>query len=133
MPAWLYIDRGAGYRAKLLSDESTGWYAKFSIEVIGAIPGNPHGKGWIERFFRTCPRQARQVLRRGQVYCGDDMAPEINRRLSVELTNGRRTLPAFRDYVESFRTFIEAYNNTPMDVLGGRTPAQVWSELTRCR
>jgi putative transposase len=64
------------------------------------------------------------------VYCGDDMAPEINRRLSAELASGRRKLPTLREYVESFRRFIDAYHSEPMDVLGGRTPAQVWAELT---
>ena len=130
VPAWLYIDRGAGYRAKLLSDESTGWYSKFDIDVIGALPGNPHGKGWIERFFRTCRDKHDKFFADGLVYCGDDMAPETNRRLSVELANGRRTLPSMRDYVLSFAKFIDAYHNTPMDVLGGRTPAQCWAELT---
>lgn len=53
VPAWVYVDRGPGYRAKLLSEEGTGFYARFDIGLIGALPGNPHGKGWIERFFRT--------------------------------------------------------------------------------
>ncbi len=129
VPAWLYIDRGAGYRAKMLSDDATGWYAKFSIEVIGALPGNPHGKGWIERWFRTVRDKHDKFFFGGQVYCGDDMAPEINRRLSAELISGKRTLPSMAEYVASFRAFLDAYHNEPMDVLGGRTPAQVWAEL----
>ena len=130
VPAWLYIDRGAGYRAKMLSDDATGWYAKFDIEVIGALPGNPHGKGWIERWFRTVRDKHDKHFAGGQVYCGDDMAPETNRRLSAELASGRRTLPSYYDYVASFRRFVEQYHNEPMDVLGGRTPAQLWAELT---
>ena len=130
VPAWLYIDRGAGYRANMLADESTGWYAKFDIGVIGAIPGNPHGKGWIERWFRTVRDKHDKFFGDGLVYCGDDMAPETNRRLSAHLAMGRRKLPSFQSYVESFRKFIEGYHHTPMDVLGGRTPAQLWAELT---
>lgn len=130
VPAWLYIDRGAGYRAKMLAGEATGWYGKFDIEVIGALPGNPHGKGWIERWFRTCRDRHDKFFAGGSVYCGDDMAPETNRRLSAELSAGRRTLPSLRQYVESFAQFVQAYANTPMDVLDGRTPAQVWAELT---
>ena len=129
VPAWLYIDRGAGYRARMLSDEATGWYGRFDIEVIGALPGNPHGKGWIERFFRTCRDKHDKFFADGLAYCGDDMAPEINRRLSAELAQGRRQLPSLRDYVASFARFIDAYHDTPMDVLDGRTPAQVWAEL----
>lgn len=130
VPGWLYIDRGAGYRAKMLSDEATGWYGKFDIEVVGALPGNPHGKGWIERWFRTVRDKHDKFFADGQVYCGDDMAPEINRRLSADLASGKRTLPSLREYVESFRAFLDSYHNEPMDVLGGRTPAQVWAELT---
>jgi putative transposase len=130
VPAWLYIDRGAGYRSQLLSDTNTGWYAKFDIQTIGALPGNPHGKGWIERFFRTCRDRHDKFFFGGQVYCGDDMAEEVNRRLSAELASGRRTLPSFYDYVRSFADFISALVMEPMDVLGGRTPAQLWAELT---
>lgn len=130
VPAWLYIDRGAGYRAKMLSDETTGFYKRFDIEVIGAIPGNPHGKGWIERFFRTVRDRHDKFFAGGAVYCGDDMAPEINRRLSAELQQGKRVLPSLAQYVDSFTAWLEQYHRTPMDVLGGRTPAQVWAELT---
>lgn len=130
VPAWVYIDRGAGYRAKMLSDEVTGFYSRFDIEVIAAIPGNPHGKGWIERFFRTVRDRHDKFFAGGQVYCGDDMAPETNRRLSAELQQGKRKLPSVAEYVDSFTAWLEHYHRTPMDVLGGRTPAQVWAELT---
>lgn len=131
VPAWVYVDRGAGYRAKLLNDESQGWYGRFDIGVIGALPGNPHGKGWIERFFRTCRDKHDKFFFGGQVYCGNDMAPEVNRRLSADLAMGRRKLPGFYDYVASFKQFInDAVHQEPMGVLGGRTPAQVWAELT---
>lgn len=129
VPAWLYLDRGAGYRAQMLSDTATGWYAKFDIEVIGAIPGNPHGKGWIERFFRTVRDKHDKFFAGSQVYCGDDMAPEINRRLSAHLAQGKRTLPPLSEYVASFRAFLEQYHTTPMDVLDGATPAQLWAQL----
>lgn len=130
VPAWVYIDRGAGYRAKMLSDESTGFYARFDIAVVGALPGNPHGKGWIERFFRTVRDDLDKFFANGQVYCGDDMAPETNRRLSAELAQGKRTLPSYDAYQAEFRAWLETYHRTPMDVLGGRTPGQVWAGLT---
>lgn len=130
VPAWVYIDRGAGYRARMLADECTGWYAKWDIQVMGALPGNPHGKGWIERFFRTVRDKHDKFFYGGQVYCGDDMAPEVNRRLSAELAQGKRTLPTVAEYVASFAAWVEHYAQEPMDVLGGRTPNQVWAELT---
>ena len=130
VPAWLYIDRGAGYRAKMLSDDVTGFYRRFDMEVIGALPGNPHGKGWIERFFRTVRDRHDKFFAGGLVYCGDDAAPETNRRLSAELQQGKRVLPSLAQYVDSFTAWLDQYHRTPMDVLGGRTPAQVWAGLT---
>lgn len=129
VPAWVYVDRGPGYRARLLSDESTGFYTRFDIGVIGALPGNPHGKGWIERFFRTVRDKHDKFYGGGQVYCGDDMAPEVNRRLSADLAMGRRELPSLKSYVDSFTAWLDHYHNQPQDKLDGRTPNQVWNEL----
>lgn len=130
VPVWVYVDRGPGYRSKLLSEEGTGFYARFDIGVIGALPGNPHGKGWIERFFRTVRDKHDKFFAGGQVYCGDDMAHETNRRLSADLAMGRRSLPSLKQYVDSFTQWLEHYHDMPQDKLGGRTPAQVWAELT---
>jgi putative transposase len=129
VPAWAYVDRGPGYRSKLLADEDTGFYSRFDIGVIGALPGNPHGKGWIERFFRTVRDKHDKFFAGGQVYCGDDMAPEVNRRLSADLATGKRVLPSLRSYMDSFTAWLEHYHHSPQDKLGGRTPAQVWNEL----
>lgn len=133
VPAWVYIDQGAGYRAKLLSDETTGFYSRFDIGLIGALPGNPHGKGWIERWFRTVRDKHDKFFADGMVYCGDDMAQETNRRLSADLAKKvpTRTLPSLRDYVASFTRWLDHYHNQPQDKLGGRTPAQVWAGLQR--
>lgn len=131
VPAWVYVDRGAGYRSKMLADDVTGFYSRFDIGMISALPGNPHGKGWIERWFRTVRDKHDKFFAGGQVYCGDDMAPETNRRLSADLNKKEptRTLPSLRDYVASFVKWLDHYHNQPQDKLGGRTPAQVWAGL----
>ncbi|PRH47695.1 transposase [Burkholderia multivorans] len=131
LPLFLYLDRGAGYRAKMLNDQATGFYARFEMDVIGALPGNPHGKGWIERWFRTVRDHHDKFFAGGQFYCGNDMAAEVNRRLSVEVRSGKRHLPSLAEYMASLANFIHEYNHTPMDVLDGRTPAQVWASLER--
>ncbi|MCG5260400.1 transposase [Cupriavidus gilardii] len=131
LPLFLYLDRGAGYRSKLLNDEATGFYSRFEMDVIGALPGNPHGKGWIERWFRTVRDHHDKFFAGGQVYCGNDMAEEVNRRLSSDVKAGKRKLPSLADYAASLSQFIHEYNHTPMDVLDGRTPAQVWASLER--
>jgi putative transposase len=129
VPAWLYLDHGAGYRSRLLNDETTGFYQRFSMKVIGALPGNPHGKGWIERWFRTVRDHHDKFFAGGLVYCGNDMAGEINRRLSSDIDAGKRKLPSLENYHASLAHFIEEYNNTPMETLEGKTPAEVWKGL----
>lgn len=127
VPPMLYLDHGAGYRAKMMSAESVGFAAQMGIDITAAIPGNPHGKGWIERFFRTVRDHHDKFFAQGEFYCGDDMAPEINRRLSTQVQTGKRRLPMFADYVQSVAAFFKRYSSEPMDVLDGRTPLQVWT------
>jgi putative transposase len=98
------------------------------IDITAARPGNPHGKGWVERFFRTVRDEHDKLFAGGEFYCGDDMAPEINRRLSVEVKAGRRKLPSVWDYTQSLMAFFERVSHRPMDVLNGKTPAEVWAE-----
>jgi len=131
IPLFLYLDRGAGYRAKMLNDEATGFYGRFEMDVIGALPGNPHGKGWIERWFRTVRDHHDKFFAGGQVYCGNDMAEEVNRRLSTDVKSGKRQVPSLAEYAASLSQFVHEYNHTPMDVLDGRTPAQVWASLEK--
>jgi putative transposase len=130
VPAWLYIDRGAGYRSKMLIDENTGFYAKYDIGTIAALPGNPHGKGWIERFFRTLRDRHDKFFDNGMAYCGDDAADETNRRMSVEVRAGRRQLRSVDEYVASFKQWLDHYHNTLLEERG-QTPAAAWAQLTR--
>lgn len=133
VPAWVYVDRGAGYRAKLLSSESTGYYNKMSIGVIGAIAGNPHGKGWVERFFRTVRDRHDKLFAGGQVYCGDDAAPETNRRMVAEVNAGKRVLPSLAQYIHSFKQWLETeYHQTLLEKRGD-TPANLWKALVQTK
>ncbi len=133
VPAWLYIDRGAGYRSKMLTDESTGYYKKFDIEIIGAIAGNPHGKGWIERWFRTLRDRHDKFFDDGLAYCGDDAADETNRRMSPEVRSGKRKLKSLAQYIDSVNNWIvNEYHHTVLEQRGD-TPANMWKGLAASR
>lgn len=132
VPSAVYIDRGAGYRNAMMADENTGFYAKFGIEVIAALPGNPHGKGWIERFFRTVRDRHDKFFDEGRAYCGDDAAAETNRRMSVEVRAGRRQLPSAQSYIHSFSQWVKQYHSTLQEVRGD-TPANLWAQLQRVK
>ena len=130
VPNFVYVDKGSGYISKLMTDDVVGFYAKFAIEPIFALPGNPHGKGWIERFFKTIRDRHDKFFDDGKAYCGDDMADEVNRRLSVEVKNGKRTLRSLAEYVESLKAFFAQYIETPLPkALKGKTPAEVFNSL----
>lgn len=128
VPPMLYLDHGAGYRARLMTADNVGFAAQMGIDITAAHPGNPHGKGWVESFFRTLRDEHDKLFAGGSFYCGDDMAPEINRRLSVEVNAGRRKLPSVWEYTQSLTAFLERIANRPMDALDGKTRAQVWEE-----
>ncbi len=157
MPAWVYIDRGSGYRAKMLSAECTGWFDRMHIGVVAALPGNANGKGWIERLFRTIRDYHDKLFAGGEFYCGDDMARETNRRLSADIHSSRakrkalelaaaqdpsllpqllaykpkRTLPTAREYINSLNHFLtEVYPHMPLRERGD-SPANLWAALAR--
>ncbi|MBR6976470.1 MAG: transposase family protein, partial [Ottowia sp.] len=66
VPAVLYTDNGAGETAKALDCPIDGFLARLGIEHRTGIPGNPQGRGIIERSWRThaiaCARQFASYL-----------------------------------------------------------------------
>ncbi len=129
VPPFLYVDNGSGHKNRLMSDECVGFYNRAGIqEVIHAIPGNPHGKGWVERFFRT----VRDDFLKGwmpHLYCGDDMAPEALNRTVAEVKAGRMHLPSLAQFAAAFDAWIERYAARPHPEDKARSIASIWAEL----
>ena len=128
VPPMLYLDHGPGYRSKMMSGEAIGFAAQMGIDLMAARPGNPHGKGWVESFFRTVRDEHDKFFAAGEFYCGGDMAPEINRRLSVEVATGKRKLPTLWDYQASLAAFFGRLAARPMEALDGATRLAVWQQ-----
>ncbi len=128
LPIELYVDNGSGHKNKLMSDELTGFYVRSGIDVIHAIPGNPHGKGWIERFFRTVRDDFLKVWR-PECYCGDDMAPEALNKTYRDIQAGRFALPTYAEFAAAFNAWIERYVKRPHPESPDTTPEQLWSTL----
>lgn len=127
-PAMLHIDNGSGYASKMMNAESLGFYQRFDIEPMFALPYNAKAKGQIERWFKTMERD---YGKRCETYCGEDMAPEALQRIVREVNGGKRSLPSLREYMDGLAAWIDRYHNTPHEGLGGRTPAEVWVGLER--
>jgi len=128
VPACLHIDNGSGFKSQMMNDESVGFYQRFDISTIFALPGNSKGKGQVERFFRTL-RDG--FDKRWPSYCGDDMADEAIQRVLKNARQGKKPLPDVRDYLTELMKWIEGYHNRPHGGLDGKTPAEMWALLER--
>ncbi len=131
MPDSLHIDNGAGFVNRLMSDESTGYYKRMGMKPTKALPGNSKGKGLVEHWFRTFRDRHDKFWNGGKDYCGNDQAAETNRRINDQIKQGKRKLKTFSQYRDSVEQFVEAYNNTPQDSLGKKSPAEVWKDIKR--
>lgn len=129
VPPFLYVDNGSGYKNALMSDDMVGFYGRAGVQqVIHAIPGNPHGKGWIERFFRTAKEDFLKMWM-PVFYCGDDMAPEVLQHTVREIKAGRLTLPSLEQFSTAFNAWLVRYHNRPHPENKYVTRAALWAEL----
>lgn len=131
VPAWLHIDNGSGFKAKLMSDTSTGFYDRFGISTCWSIPGNAKGKGLVEGWFGYFRNHHDKFWNGGQDYCGHDQAAETNRRMTDKIRSGARQLLSFEEYKSSVGQFIEAYNARPKKGLQNQAPLALWQQLER--
>jgi|CXWL01.1.fsa_nt_gi putative transposase len=129
VPPFLYVDNGSGYKNRLMSDEMTGFYARAGVQqIIHALPGNPHGKGWIERFFRGV-RDDFLKLWRPEFYCGPDMAKEVLERTVREIKAGRLVLPTLAEFADAFNDWLHRHAQRAHPEDKNVTRAQLWGEL----
>lgn len=130
VPPFIYIDNGSGYKNKLMDDELTGFYARAGVQqVIHAIPGNPHGKSWIERTFRIIKDDFLKLWQPA-FYCGKDAAPEVLRQTTAECKAGRLHPPSLAEFTEAFNAWIVRFHNRQHPEDKSVTRLQVWSQLT---
>lgn len=129
VPPLIYVDNGSGYKNKLMSDELTGFYHRAGVQqVINAIPGNPHGKGWVERFFRIVKDDFLKLWR-PDFYCGTDMAPEALNKTTREIKAGRLIPPSLGEFTEAFNAWIQRYSQRFHPEDKTVTRAEIWSRL----
>ena len=130
VPPFLYVDNGSGYKNKLMDDEMVGFYRRAGVqEIIHSLPGNPHGKGWVERFFRIV-RDDFLKLWRPECYCGDDMADEVLKRTVNEAKAGRLVLPSVAEFRQAFDDWIRRYHGRPHPENKHVTRGELWAQLS---
>ncbi|MEW6756044.1 MAG: hypothetical protein AB1505_34460 [Candidatus Latescibacterota bacterium] len=102
LPDLLYLDRGAGF---ISSDTLTVVQQGLDAWLIHGQARYPQGRGAVERFNRTAHDQILRAL---------DGAAD------VEAEDGALTV--------RLRHYLQRYNDTPHETLGGDTPRQRWEQ-----
>lgn len=126
---FLYVDNGSGYKNIMMDDEVCGFYQRAGVQqIIHAIPGNPHGKGWIERFFRTMKDDFLRLWQPA-FYCGHEMADEVRQHIVGEVKAGRLSPPSLAQFTEAFNAWLDRYHARPHPEDASVTRAQVWAGL----
>jgi putative transposase len=129
VPPLIYIDNGSGYKNRLMDAAATGFYARAGVsQIIHAIPGNPHGKGWVERFFRMVKEDFIKVDFPA-FYCGSDAAPEHVRHIVREAKAGRLQLPSLAEFAHAFNAWLARYAARPHPENKNVTRQEVWQTL----
>lgn len=126
IPAMLHIDNGSGFKNKMVSDDSIGFYARLGIDIMHSRPYNAKAKGQVERFFGTMERDHNKWF---ESYCGADMADEAIQLLLKKVKKGEAQLPTLQQWMASFTDWLNQYHNKPHDGLNGKTPCEVWATL----
>lgn len=126
-PLVYYSDNGSGQTAKFLDCEVHGTLARLGIAHETGIPGNPQGRGIIERLWADT---LIPLARSYPTYQGKSGDKESIRKMLVELNKkgGERLLPSFNQLVDDVEKEVQRYNSTPHSALGNKTPDQAYLE-----
>ncbi|MBS9777162.1 MAG: DDE-type integrase/transposase/recombinase [Gammaproteobacteria bacterium] len=142
IPAMYYSDNGGGQKNKTLDADITGILPRLGIHHETGIPGNPQGRGIIERVNKTL---ALYIARQFDTYYGtgaDEASTHKTQRavksyakaLSKgtdyeQMTSlakyGKGKLPRWSDLLATIEAGVEWYNNEHVHREIGTTPAQM--------
>lgn len=131
VPPMKYIDNGSGYRNQFVNDDTIGFYKRAGVvDIIYALPGNPHGKGWIERFFLYMKEDFLKTWMPA-FYCGDDMADEVRNQIVRDVKAGNIKPPSLKQFTDAFNDWLDRYHARPHPEIEDISPAEMWASLNR--
>jgi putative transposase len=128
VPPSIKVDNGSGHSNHLMCDSVTGFYDRMGITPNFALPGNPHGKGWIERFFRTMSEDFLKVWR-PELYRGPSMAPDALNQSDRDIKKGLIQLPSLAQFMDALNNWLAHYHQWPHPEDKSQTIAQMWAQL----
>ncbi len=127
-PALVHTDPGSGFTARVIADAETGFFARFSIDMIEALPGNARGKGLVEGWFRWFEER---LGKRFETFCGHCRTDDDLRALTQKVKRGDLRLPSLAEYSAAIREYVRFYNQNPQEDLDNAAPAELWATLER--
>lgn len=129
LPAIVYGDNGAGYRANLLTDEATGILSRINASPEFALPYNSQGKGIIERLHRSLWVPAAKELPSYVGACMDKEARLAQFKLTRKALKqgGAMPLIPWDVFVTYIGEKVAIYNARPHRSLGMISPDGAWA------
>ena len=144
IPAIYYSDNGGGEKNWMLDGDITGMLPRLGINHQTGIPGNPQGRGIIERVHQTilyC------IARQFETYHGTGADRDTIRQVStavISLDKAKRKgatqltpkqqwavgkLPSWNQFLDAVQAGVDWYNNEHVHSEIGMTPAQKRRQL----
>lgn len=146
LPLIFYVDNGGGNTAAVNADEVAGLYARLGIQFETGRPGNPQGRGLVERLNSSLWMPAAKQL---PTYCGKDMDSGVARKVYLQLQKDVRQakregtevnsdlMISWDDFLVFLEEQVDAYNHRPHSSLPRiadpetkrrryMTPAELW-------
>lgn len=143
VPLMYYSDNGGGEKNAVFDADITGIFSRLGIEHPTGIPGNPQGRGIIERLNQEIPKRAAMAFGSWVGKSGDREAQrkyrkavdsavnalEKGRSLNEGQATAMRKVPTMEQLVAEIERQIERHNNRPHRSLPERDSGQHWSPL----
>ncbi len=144
IPAIYYSDNGSGQTNHTLDDDLTGILPRLGVHHETGIPGNPQGRGIIERFNKTVPKWIAQQF---ATYYGAGADAETTRKTLVAVNSlakaqsehkavltpiqqkAKGKLPTWAQLLDVIEHAIDYYNNQWVHSALGTTPAAFRAQL----
>lgn len=142
-----FSDNGSGEFNEMLDNEVTGILPRMGVTHKTGIPGNPQGRGIIERFMKDVPKMIAQSFASYTGKSGDKSTQHLRQRAIMshnravikgksddEMTalqvQGGKLTPTWQELYDTVATAIIWYNNEHTHGSIGMTPAQKRAELS---
>ena len=131
-PLVYYRDNGSGQTGKLIDDDVHGTLARQGIASETGIPGNPQGRGVMERIWQTVliPFAAQYPT-----FMGRQADPETVRKAQIQVVKDQNAgrvshlLPSWKTFMSDLQAHIDAYNTGHQhSALGGMTPEAAYQQ-----